>query len=134
MRKRWDGNMDFPAYLHNFRKTVMGENIISLSVDSAFSKQITDVLNIENGSRLLVRIEVADEQKEVPQNNDTKEKFRKTMHVKIREVADSRDKTEKEIKDSLKAILIGKGIIKESTTELDLKGYAIACNLLDNWS
>ena len=123
--------MDFPAYLHNFRKTVMGENIISLSVDSAFSKQITDVLNIENGSRLLVRIEVADEQKEVPQNNDTKEKFRKTMHVKIREVAERDGKTEKEVKDDLKTTLSEMKLIKSSTTELDIKGYAIACNLLD---
>lgn len=126
--------MDFPAYLHNFRKTVMGENIISLSVDSAFSKQITDVLNIENGARLLVRIEVADEQKEVPQNNDTKEKFRKTMHVKIREVAEHAMVTEKQIKDELKARLISKGLIKESTTELDIKGYAVACNILEEWN
>ena len=125
--------MDFPAYLHNFRKTVMGENIISLSVDSAFSKQITDVLNIENGSRLLVRIEVADEQKEVPQNNDTKEKFRKTMHVKIRELADKTDKTEDDVKDELREQLIKNDVIKESTKELDIKGYAIACNILDDW-
>mgnify|MGYP001575661219 FL=1 len=126
--------MDFPAYLHNFRKTVMGENIISLSVDSAFSKQITDVLNIENGSRLLVRIEVADEEKEVAQNNDTKEKFRKTMHVKIREAATKTGLTEKEIKDGLKLRLRQKNLIKESTTELDIKGYAIACNILDEWN
>ena len=39
----------------------MGENIISLSVDSTFSKQISDILNIESGARLLVRIEVADD-------------------------------------------------------------------------
>ena len=126
--------MDFIAYLHGFRKTVMGENIISLSVDSTFSKSISDVMEIDAGVPLIVRIEIKDiEEKEPQKNQDTKDKFRKTMHVKIRKVAEKKNNTEDDVKDQLKKKLIEKKIIEKSTTELDIKGYAIACNILDDW-
>ena len=55
------------------------------------------------------------------------------MHVKIREVADKTNASEETIKDNLRAWLIKRKLIEKSTKELDIKGYAVACNILDEW-
>ena len=123
--------MDFPASFHGLRKTVMGETLITLSVDESFTGEIVGLMSMKIGSGLYVRLAEADK-KEEPANNDTKEKFRRTMHAKIRECAEAMDISEEECKNRLKGALKVKGLIKESTTELDLKGYAVACSILDD--
>ena len=123
--------MHFPAQIHNFRKTVIGDNIIALSIDKAFSKDIVEIIEIDPGTQVMVTMEVVPEKE--PEQNDVLEKFRKKMHVKIREVAEVKRSSEESVKEQLKKQLQMHKLIETSTTELTIKGYVAACAILDEW-
>lgn len=124
--------MYFPAQIHNFRKTVIGDNIIALSIDKAFSKDIVEIMEIDPGTQVMVTMEVVTD-KEPEQNTDVLEKFRKKMHLKIREVAAIKHSPEERVKNELKVQLKRHKLIETSTTELTIKGYVAACAILDEW-
>jgi hypothetical protein len=125
---------DFPASFHGLRKTVMGETLITVSVDRLFVDQIKDLMALDVGSGLYVRMsEAGDSEDEEKKNANVYQKFQRSMHALIRDVAESEGVQEDDVKNRLKTLLKSEGRIKESTTELDLKGYAFANHVLKQW-
>lgn len=119
----------FPAQLHNFRKVVLGDNIISFSVDRMYSDNIVEVIKNEIGTEFIVYLEnVTSETSLNADNIELREKFGRKLHALLKDLASVKKCKPEEVKTVLKQYLKDKKLIKESTTELDLKGLAIACN------
>lgn len=124
--------LKFPAQLHNFRKTTIGDNLITFSVDRAYSDQIIDVIRKEIGTEFVIYLE--DVTSETNLNEDSvqvRERFVHKMHALLGELAELSGRDKEAEKTSLKKELIKKGLIKESTKELNLKGLGIACNIVE---
>lgn len=124
----------FPAQYHSFRKTTLGDNLIVLCVDSNYSKSISGLVEQKIGTEYLVHLE--DVTNETNINNTPEEltgKFTKKLHALLGELAELKnvkpDKAKTRLKEHLKKV----GMIKESTKELDIKGQAIACNIVEKW-
>ena len=128
-----NGNMlKFPAQLHNFRKVAIGDNIISLSIDKAYSDQIIDVVKEQIGTEFIVYLEKVTNESSLNEDNvELKDRFWRKMHILITELAEKQGIKKEDCKDIFKKQLIKIGAIKESTKELDVKGLAKACNLLE---
>lgn len=88
--------------------------------------------NLKFGSEVLVLVmDVENEKKEISDLStespeETKKRFNKLLHARIREVAERNNVPEEEIKIDLKKYLIDKKLIKLSSAELDINGLAIA--------
>lgn len=65
--------------------------------------------------------------------NNMEESFRRKMHALTRQYADIVQMYPDEAHQYLKDQLIEKGMIKKSTNELDIKGLAKTCNMLNEW-
>ena len=65
------------------------------------------------------------------ENLDLEVRFRRKLHATIHEFEFVYQMYPDEAKSELKTLLRNKGLIKVSTKELDIKGLAIACNLLE---
>ena len=125
--------LKFPAQLHAFRKTTLGDNLITFSIDRAYSDQVVDIVRKEIGTEFVVYLE--DVTKETNLNEDrveVRERFVRKMHALLGELSELLGTTKEEEKEHLKEVLKKKGVIKESTKELDLKGLAQACNYLED--
>ena len=92
--------------------------------------------NLKFGSEVLVMLfDVENEKKEISDLStenpeDTKVRFRKQMYATIRRVSEKLGKQEEEVKFELKEFLKEQKLIKESSSELELQGYASAINYL----
>ena len=127
---------DIPAQYHSFRKTTLGDNILSFRVDQMYSDTVGELVQAQIGTEYVMKLEKVNTDTVLggeSKNIDTEEKFRRTMHARINELADIREKDREEVKDSLRQELIKRKLIEKSTKELDIKGLAIAVNILDTW-
>jgi integrase len=56
--QRVNGNMiKFPATFHGFRKTVLGESLLTLSIDETFSKEAAELLGKHTNAMFMVYLE-----------------------------------------------------------------------------
>jgi spore germination protein YaaH len=112
---------------------------IEFTVDESqkdlFYKFVND---LNKGTELLIMAfnavkdekEITDIATESPK--ETKTRFNKRMHAMINQIASEKQMKPEEIKKLLKDYLIKKNLIKESTAELDLNGYASAIYYLES--
>lgn len=113
---------------------------IEFSVDESQSERLLDfVRGLKKGTELLLMAydtnkeenEIKDLVDESPE--DSKKRLNKRMHVLVTEIAENKNMKTDDIKTILKKFLIEKKYIKESTAELDVKGYAAAIYYLSNF-
>ena len=124
----------FAAHLHGFRKTTIGDNIVSFSVDRSYSDQIKDIVGEEIGTQYIVHLEQVNTGTNVNVDPiELKERFVKKMHALLGQLAELKVEKPEKTKDRLREHLKELKIIKESTKELDIKGLAVSCNILEKW-
>lgn len=122
----------FPAQFHNFRKTTIGDNLVSLSIDRAYSQDVIELVGKEIGTEFIVYLEEVTSETNITEDSvELKTRFRNKMHALISELATLKQTEPKAIKDVIRAKLIEQNVIVKSTSELSLKGYGTACNILD---
>lgn len=122
----------FPAQFHNYRKTTLGDNIVSFSIDKSFSKNVVELVEKDIGTEFVVYLENVTSNTNL--NEDTDElivKFRKQMHALLSNLAELKGTTQKDEKDIIREELKKRNLIEESTKELNLKGFAIAINIIN---
>lgn len=126
--------LKFPAQLHNFRKTTIGDNLITLSIAGDYSDQVVDVVRKKIGTEFIVYLEDVTQTTNLNEDSvELKERFIRKMHVLIGEYAELEPMSKDLAKDLLKKELKSKGLIEKSTKELNIKGLAIACNIVEDW-
>lgn len=110
-----------------------------LTVDETQSKALFDLVSgTPKGTEFVfLAFETNKEEEEVKElvtetEEQTKTRLNKRMYVLLRNRADEMNKDITEIKKVLKKYLIQKKYIKESTSELDVKGLAAAIYYLQN--
>jgi|SRR3972149_4844488 len=106
---------------------------IEFMVDESQRNGVLDLAkSLKKGSELLLLVfETNKEEEEIKElvNEEpaqTKNRLYKRMHALINDIAESKNLSPEEIKDSLKEFLIKKKYIEKSTRELDMKGLAAA--------
>ena len=124
--------LKFPAQLHAYRKTREGDNLITFSVDRAYSDAVVDIVRKEVGTEFIAYLEDVTQSTNLSEDSkDVEEKFRSKFHALIDEYSKITITPKNVVKDAVRDVLKRKGMIKESTTELDIKGLATACNLVE---
>ena len=124
----------FPGQYHSFRKTTLGDNLITFCVDANYSKMISSLVEQKIGTEFMIHLE--DVTSETNINNtsfELDEKFVKKLHGLLGEYAELVGIKPEEAKKKLKGQLMRMELISQSTKELDIKGQAIACNLVEKW-
>lgn len=89
---------------------------------------------METGAQLNVTLIEEGVVEEETNNKGTKERFFSKMHALCKQLSDAHPDqfpTQESAKKYLKGWLKEEGMIKESTTELDIKGLAKACNHIE---
>ncbi len=124
---------DIPAQFHSFRKTTLGDNVISFRVDQLYSDTVGELVQAQIGTEYVMKLEEVNAGTVLGESSpkDTEEKFRIRMHVLLGKIAAIRDTTPAVEKKKLKESLIEAGAILESTKELDIKQLANVCNELE---
>lgn len=124
----------FPGQYRNFRKTTIGENIISFSVDRLYAESIKDLVSTDIGTEFVVYLENVTESTNLNKDNkELRERFVNKMHAQLGELAELKNVKPEKAKDKLKEKLKEMKLIEKSTKELDLKGLAIANNIVRKW-
>ena len=107
---------------------------IEFVVDDSQRESLKCLYDYRKGESLLMvlfNVEsegIEDINEETP--NQMKRRFQKRMHALINAKASEHSKTPEEIKDIVKKYLIKKGYMKKSSSELNIKGYAVAIHYL----
>jgi|GEM_PF-3868793 len=124
----------FPGQFHSYRKTTIGDNIVSFTIDRLYSKSVSELVETDIGTEFIVYLEPTTQETNINEDsNELLEKWRRQLHAQLSELAKKKGTTQKEEKNKLRDILIKKGLIIESTKELNLKGYAVAINIVQEW-
>ena len=124
----------FPSQFHSYRKTTLGENLITFSVDRAYSKEMVELVGREIGTQFIIHLEDITQDTNLHKDPDELNlRFRKKLHILLAEVAEAENIKPEEAKGMLREELKRRKMIEKSTTELDLKGLAIACNIAEEW-
>ena len=115
----------------------IGTRKMVFDVDESVDVGNFNPANIKKGTQfMLVLIEQVDEtDPELPEENKgtDQERLQKRMHALITQNAKKEGSKPDEVKNRLKVELKRKGIIRESTTELDIQGYSLAIYILQSW-
>jgi transposase-like protein len=124
--------LKFPGQLHAFRKTTLGDNLITFTVDRAYSEQIVDIIKKEIGTEFVVYLEDVTSETNLEEDpKELKERLFSKLHGLLGRLSEISGRTKEQEKTSLKKELIRKEMIKESTTELNIKGLVVACNIVE---
>lgn len=124
----------FPGQFHSFRKTTLGDNLITFSVDRAYSQSIKELVSTDIGTEYVVHLEDVTSSTNLNKDNkELKERFMNKMHGLLGQLAEEKGCTPEIAKEKLRSKLREMDLIKKSTTELDLKGLSIACNIVEKW-
>lgn len=127
---------DIPAQLHNIRKTTMGEIIISFRVDELYTETVQELFLKKIGTEFVMKLEDVTSNTVLggePMNNDTRDKFFRQLHAKMREFEERSGTNEVEVKQKLIMALSKRNIDEVSTKDLDIKGLAIAISIVSEW-
>ena len=122
---------DIPAQYHAFRKTTLGDNIISFRVDQMYSNTVGELVQADIGTEYIMRLEKVST--DMPtQKTDTKDNFFRQLHAKMREYGERGGLDESEVKSVLKELMQKRGVKFESTKELGIKDLAMAIGIMGN--
>lgn len=115
----------------------IGDHKFTFSMNESVNlgESFKDLISTKKGKEFIVILldnsqgQEADEfRNETPE--ETLKRFQKHLHVVITDRAKILQISPEQLKQELKDELKKQNIIKESSTELDLKGYAIAINIV----
>ncbi len=124
----------FAGQFHNFRKTTVGDNLITFSVDGMYSKDIGELVAMNIGTEFIVHLETVNADSDLNKENvEIKERFVRKLHVLLKDLSVIRESSPEEAKKELKAELKKREMIAVSTTELGIKELAIACKIVQDW-
>ena len=105
-------------------------------IDEAQRSCLKQVLELRKGTEVIIEMNALDDVDIVELDNetmqDTRSRLNKRMHAMIGDIAGAQCKPTAHIKQELKKLLVDKQLLKESTSELDVRGLAIAIYLLQN--
>ncbi len=128
--------IEFPGQYHNFRKTTIGDNIVSFFVDRSQSQQIKELVTEEIGTEYMITL-VPTSANNSTQDGDPKEltqRFMNKLHGLLGEYAQKEGlRNVEEAKRKLKEHLIETRMINKSTKELDIRGLAKSCRIVEEW-
>lgn len=109
---------------------------IEFIIDESQRSCLSELLTLRKGTEVILSMNHLDDIDIVELDNETEDETRKRlnkkMHAMIGDVAGAQCKPTAKIKQDLKDMLVQKGLLKESTSELDIKGFAYAIYLLEN--
>lgn len=113
----------------------IGQHKLTFSMDESVNSGDFNPLHIKKGTQFIVMMIEADT-KEAQEFRDespeeSKERFRKRMNSLINQVAEANGFKGPEFRDLFKTELKERGLIKESTKELNLEGYAKVIGILN---
>ncbi len=125
---------EIPSQLHNIKKTTQNDIIISFRVDGAYANTVADLFQEPVGTEFKMNLDkVSTTMGDGDSNKSAKEKFWGKLHALLGLHAEIMGWTPEQSKDNLKNWLVYSEMIEKSTTELDVKGLAIACNQVEGW-
>lgn len=111
---------------------------VEFTVDESQRKAIQSLLDYKKGTSVLLMIfDIENEKTDLNEiASETPEemlkRLNKQMHALIGDVADNSKIDKSVVKSKLKEYLVKRGLIQESTSELDANGFAIAIYYLRN--
>lgn len=119
----------FPIQIDGFRISKIGDRTLTLHTYEEYADEVAKMTNGPMGTEYIAMFIKAENKEELEQfknetAEETKERFRKRMNALIGELATIRGERAEKIREDLKRDWKLRGIIKESTTELDVPGYA----------
>jgi len=109
-----------------------------LDIDESHKAGLKSIMDCSKGDTFMILMLPVDEEfgnmsEATTESEDmTINRLRKQMHALIREVSAKNGLTTDETRLNLKELLKKKKCIKESTSELDVKGFATAIYILQN--
>jgi hypothetical protein len=111
---------------------------VEFTVDESQRKSIQSLLDYKKGTSVLLMIfDIENEKTDLNEiANETPDemlkRLNKQMHALIGDIAENSKIDKSVVKSKLKEYLIKRGLIQESTSELDTNGFAIAIYYLRN--
>lgn len=124
----------FAAQLHGFRKTTIGDNIVSFSVDRVYSESIKEIVGEDIGTQYIIHLEAVNTGTNLNVDPvELKDRFVKKLHALLGQLAEAKGTKPEEEKERLRKHLISLKLMEKSTKELDVKGLAIGCNIVEKW-
>jgi len=125
----------FPGQFESFRTRGNGDRILSISTYSKYAREVSMVTNDEIGTEYLI-VMIPTSSKEAEEFRDetleeSTERFRKRMNSLINTYSELTEIDGKLCRETIKTELKGRGLIRESTKELDLQGYVQVIAILN---
>lgn len=119
----------FPVQLDGFRISKIGDRTLTLHTYEQYAGEVSRLTDKPMGTEYIAIFIPTDAKEEIEEfknetPDETKERFRKRMNALIGELAKKQGTSAEKLREELKKEWIVKGIIKKSTTELDIAGYA----------
>lgn len=111
---------------------------IQFVVDDSQRECLKQLIDLKKGTEVMLLLYVVGKDDDeinklaVESEDDTRKRLNKRMHAMISDIATAQNKTPDEIKIALKRYLIQSKCIVESSSELDVKGLAIAIYYLEH--
>jgi len=106
-----------------------GEGLLTFNIYEQDMDEYSQVIRNKTGQEYLIMLIPTSDSKELNEFRDetmeeTTERFRRRMNALIQDIAVIRGQEKDEFREFIKAQLVGEGLIKKSTTELKIDGYA----------
>jgi len=110
---------------------------VEFVVDESQRSGVKELLDFKKGTSVILAIHEINEIEKIQEivnetPEETKKRYYKRMHALINEIARNKSMDAADIKTSLKAFLLNKNYIKESTKDLTVEGLAAAIHYLLN--
>lgn len=124
---------DIPAQLNSIRKTTVGDIIISFRVDELYNDSVQELFLKKVGTEFIMKLEDVTTGTVIggqTENDDTKSRFFRQLHAKMRELGERGGVDEEQMRIGLFTKLRKRGIDVQSTKELDIKGLAVAISIV----
>ena len=125
----------FPVQLDGFRISKIGDRTLTLHTYEQYAGEVSKLTDKPMGTEYIAIFIPSDAKEEIDEfksetPEETKERFRKRFNALIGELATIRKTSAEKLREEFKIGWIKSGVIKKSTTELDIAGYAARINEL----
>src|SRR3990167_9219210 len=95
----------FPAQYHSYRKTTLGESLITFSVDRMYARDTLELVGAEIGTQFIIHLEDITQDTSLHKDPDELAiRFTKKLHVLLSEYANIKDIKPNKAKDELRII------------------------------
>jgi hypothetical protein len=110
----------------------IGQHKLTFSMDESIDAGEFNPMTVKKGTQYIAILIPAEEDTGLKQETieEATRRFQSRMHALIGEIATLTGVSDTSVKESLKTKLKQMNIIKESTTELDIQGYAKVITIL----